>query len=111
MKPTRKQVLAEPAGPQLDGWVAELVLGFSPGMMVSPFSSQMGSAWLVFQTACEWLFSRRSLFLSLLEDQATTPSGSVPSGFHKLAVMRDRFPEAICRAALLAVLESLNGKG
>lgn len=70
------------------------------------YSTSIAAAWEVFRHCCGWRFSKRSFFLTLLEDQSRLPDGALPRGLFVLAALRDRFPEAVCKAALLAVLDT-----
>lgn len=122
-KPTREQVLAEPAGRDLDGWVATFVMGwtevgdpghgcdwggFPPG--VKPFSAPDGtSGWKTLprystDIAAAWSLTER-LFGWELEQLSLSWQATVHAGVaaEKYATGTTA-PLAICRAALLAVV-------
>ena len=69
------------------------------------YSTQIAAAWEVFQRIMDMRFSiRRKFFQFLLEEAGSRgPNGWHPAGIWVLQVLRQKFPEAICRAALKAV--------
>jgi hypothetical protein len=67
MKPTREQILAEPAGPQMDAWVAEYVMGWvrrkgswcelysrGRGWITGFRSSEIVGHWIAFAPSTTW---------------------------------------------------------
>jgi hypothetical protein len=67
------------------------------------FSDDLVAAWTVHLTMCDRLFSTRIRYLDALREESRSPEGWLPDGLHALVVLRDRFPLAICRAALTAL--------
>jgi hypothetical protein len=126
-KLTREHVKALPPGRVLDGLVAENVFDFRVvadpacrrGVAMrdgngSPtdlphYSSEIAAGWDVFCFMCGHLFSTRLHFLANLHLQARTPEGYLPVGMHALCAMRHRFPEAVCKAALVTLLPRRGG--
>jgi hypothetical protein len=100
---TRAEVLKMPAGCELDRAVAR-VMGDREEGDPRPYSTDIRPAWAVLGFACG-RFNRRRLFLAALAEQARSKEGYRPEGLWVLAVLYDRFPEAVCKAALIAVLE------
>lgn len=64
-------------------------------------STDIAAAWSLFQHVMAKSFSTRMRFFSALTELARSPCG-VPQGLWALQVLKDEFPLAICRAALLA---------
>ena len=64
------------------------------------YSTDIAAAWEVFQTACGWLFSKRRRFFHDLQREAALEDGSLVAWPDVLARLCDRFPLAVCRAAL-----------
>lgn len=68
------------------------------------YSSFMGSAWDVHREMCDRPFSVRQRYLRAIQEQATTDDGAnLVAWPDVLVVLRHRFPEAICKAALVAM--------
>lgn len=63
------------------------------------YSTDIGDAWDVHLVMCDQRFSKRLRYIAALHEQSRSKEG-LPDGLHALIVLRDRFPEAICRAAL-----------
>lgn len=130
-KPTREQILVEPAGRQMDAWVAEWVMewkvtddklfafshntkkGYMLGQhadiaFVETFmpSSDIAAAWQVVEklTANEWSsqfeFNKFCWWILFFRIDPVLPE-EISEGVGEA----DTAPLAICRAALLAVLE------
>jgi len=157
MKLTREKILKEPAGRQLDTWVAEYVMGWvftwpvsgyhgnkdgelpppkdeiiwcgwptvkdkeSNNIVIIPlFSTDIAAAWealevLIKGGACPSLiFDDNKHWALSLEGMQNVPESDNPidiwtSFFIEKDYWCDSAPLAICRAALLAVLEEDNG--
>ncbi|OWK34353.1 hypothetical protein [Fimbriiglobus ruber] len=72
-------------------------------MDVPAYSTEIALAWKVHQVACGWILSRRHAYLQAIQGQATFSDGQMIAAWPDvLVVLRDRFPEAICRAAIRA---------
>ena len=123
--PTREEVLAEPAGRRLDGWVGVFVLGWVPaeGYLLAPvdaaalaggtdpdtlpaFSTDIAAAWHVVEAQV-----RSGLTAEVLwnpgEGRWNACVGDGGPGTEKSwwrIAPGATAPEAICKAALLAVL-------
>ena len=69
---------------------------------LTPYSTSIADAWLVFQFMCSQLFSVRRKFFRALQAQTVTSDGDLVTWPDVLVVLRDRLPEAICKAALEA---------
>lgn len=74
------------------------------------YSEDMRYAWVVHQAMCERIFSVRRRYLAAIQAQADamlSPSnreaGATVVGLDVLAILRDRFAEAICLAAVETV--------
>lgn len=68
------------------------------------YSTEIAAAWEVFHHVMRtWYFSQRDAFFDALRDEATLKDGAKPEGLWALQVLKDRFPEAICLAALACV--------
>jgi hypothetical protein len=130
---TREQIEQEPVGRQLDAWVAQYVMDwyrvrdgdrlgrglpttesrFLGWSSVPLYSAHIQDAWDVFRHIHHdpnhhWLFSRRQAFYRALQEQTRQEvpgTGEIVTVAWPdvLAVLADKMPEAICRAALLAV--------
>lgn len=107
MKPTREQILSEPAGPRLDAWVAEFVTkweptGLSRDMTGKPFpepmprySQDIAAAIAVAEHLTgvvieQWWEDGWAVYFQLVEGGSTEQ------------VVKATLPEAISKAALLA---------
>jgi hypothetical protein len=101
--PTWEEIVTMPAGRELDCLVAQHVLG-QDGYYPGRYSTELALAWDVLKRACE-RYGRCDRFLDALARQARTPEGYQPVGLWALAALRDRFPAAVCRAALLATID------
>jgi hypothetical protein len=104
--PTAAEVKAEPAGRRLDGWVLAHVYGGRHPLAAEPdawvgFSANVSDGWDVFRRCCDWPPSQRIRFVTNLELQAEYPT----MGLHFLVQLRDTFPLAVCRAALLTLAQ------
>lgn len=66
------------------------------------YSRDIAAAWPLFQHCSSWVFSRRKRFFAALQSQASLPDGTIVAWPDVLVVLRDRFPLAVCRAALAA---------
>lgn len=108
MTQTREQIVAEPAGPRLDAWVASMLRGMPVDRTTIAYSVDIEAAWSVVLH----LRSRRftadvSLSLDMGDRDAFASfrgenprGGRDPEGFARARTV----PLAICRAALLATL-------
>jgi hypothetical protein len=140
-KPTREQVLAEPAGRQMDAWVAEFVFKMEKTVYgigkssetcfeneeylwrsweVPEFSVDIEPAWMVVEKMHESGWSVE--IKQLAPGESLLTNDKVPQKiecrvyvhFFKIGhyynsqsdALGDILPDAICRAALLAVLEA-----
>lgn len=133
-KPSREQILSEPAGERLDAWVAEFVMGWTPdkienssgdlvwsgyrmpngapNMPAHRFSTDIARAWEVVEKLAEdhqsvavyrhfdeWLVGTVWLWPNW------NPARTLYAGKLKRAPRANTAPLAICRAALLSVLD------
>jgi hypothetical protein len=73
------------------------------GSSLPDYSTEIGAAWEVFLEIERRLFSTRDRFYGALALEARLKDGASPHGFWGLGVLKNRFPEAICLAALKAV--------
>lgn len=117
-KPTREQILSEPAGERLDSWVAEFVMGDPRGQVWErAYSTDIAAAWGVVENltarhhsvAVYWHFSDwRVGTVTGLDSVAVAEIETGPNAYTgplKRAPSALTAPLAICRAALLAVLD------
>ena len=65
-------------------------------------STNIKAAWKVFLLMCDRPFSKRRRFFDALQREAALSGGGVAAWPDVLVVLRNRMPEAICRAALAA---------
>lgn len=138
-RPTREQVLAEPAGRRLDAWTALFVLGYTrrradrvaehtdaeaeqPSHLdycwdwfdaagthrfLPSASTNIEPAWRVHRHLCgprPCDHETVGRYLRGLREQTKDKDGAYNPGLWALVGLADRMPEAICKAALLAVL-------
>lgn len=106
MELTREIVLAEPPGKRLDSWIAEKVMGWSWGIigdLIPAYSTDIAAAWEVVEKMFEYGGCEIGCYGSKsggkwFEVVVITTNGEVKVTAHTAH-------EAICKAALLAVLE------
>ena len=104
---TREEILNEPAGRKLDAWVAEKVMGLPVTakkkrfeyVHIAPFSTDISAAWEVVEKMQQTKFVRV---------QCDNGDYWCKIGGEILGVKAqgDTAPLAICRAALLAVIDT-----
>jgi len=97
---TREEILAMVPGPKFDLLVDEKVMGWAPG--ISPprrFSTDIASAWLVVEKMNDYLWS-----VAWLPAQGKYEAAALwwP---RRMRAIAPTAPGAICKAALLAVME------
>lgn len=100
---TREQIMAMPAGPELDALVAEKVMGLKPACR--PYSTSIEAAWEVVGE----LMDAKRLFImhgGFGDDFEVCFNPDIEdSAPDDLWVKCSTAPLAICRAALLSVME------
>jgi hypothetical protein len=111
-RPTIEQVLAEPAGFQMDDWIAEFVIGNKYDS--SDFSKDIADAWGVVEKMRE-LDPHWCPHVFWDDDDGLSPGywvatfyyyGETQDEYRVCEAIADAAPLAICRVAVLAVLES-----
>lgn len=87
------------------GVVPHAIVGGEPSYRqdIPNYAGSIADAWRVHQAMCARLFSVRLAYFAALQNQTEEEAGFRVSWPDVLVVLRDRFPEAICRAALQAV--------
>ena len=117
MKPTKEQVLAEPAGRQMDACVAEIIFSYEDmGFEISPryqkptdhgvevlydlphYSTEIAAAWEVVE-------KMREKYGFLLTDETPWIAELIDCDFLRITGEAETAPLAICRASLLSVLQ------
>lgn len=128
--PTREEILAEPAGPRMDAWVAEYVMnwpvtkdafgqGFARFVLKTETttvamqegvggievrwqpSAYISAAWEAIAAIRDKIFSKRLAFHNALREIIPTPDGGVVAWPWALMHLE---PIHICRAAVAATL-------
>jgi hypothetical protein len=67
-------------------------------------SEDMNLAWMIFQKAMTWKFSRRKRFFDELQLLTTTKSGAIVAWPDVLCVLKNKMPKSICKAAIIVEL-------
>ncbi len=113
MKPTRDEILAEPAGPRLNAWIAKYVTHWQPSGMArdisgNPFPEPMPDYSGEIAAAWEVVEKIGGVAMDDNGEGLTYPRWAVffnlPDGGTSRQVEAESAPLAICRAALLAVV-------
>lgn len=114
---TRDEILSEPAGPRLDAWVAEHVMGWTPTGLAKDFngvpfpepipnySTDIAAAWEVVELVGGFEIEQWG---DVWEKKGTiiwAASFNLPDGKNIVHATAATAPLAICRAALLAMME------
>jgi hypothetical protein len=69
------------------------------------YSTDISYAWDVFKEVSTWLFSKRRRFFQEIQSFTRTNSEAIIAWPDVLIVLKDRMPEAICKAALIVKLD------
>jgi hypothetical protein len=101
---TREEILGMEAGPKLDGMIGEFITGVMVDYYITlPYSTDIKAAWEVWNKMLENFPEKESpaleFILALLDGDICTTYRDLVYLFKKVT------PEAICKAALLAVME------